>query len=98
MIATPAVVPGEPKAHLLAVADVLLELAEDIEMMGEALCRDGEVVGRHLPKLQAIDLIAQKQRSLAALLRADCPVSALAEIGMEELKVRLTGLMECDPL
>ena len=39
--------------------------------------------------LQAFDLIAQKQRALAALLRADCPVAALAALGLDELKLRL---------
>jgi hypothetical protein len=39
--------------------------------------------------LQAIDLIAQKQRSLARLLEADCPIQAIEQIGLDVLRDRL---------
>ena len=41
--------------------------------------------------LQAIDLIAQKQRWLATLLKADCPISAVHTIGVEALKARFAA-------
>lgn len=84
--------PGRRKAHLAAVADVLDELAADIELLGAVLCADPVLVDRHMQELQAIDLITQKQRSLGMLLRADCPVSALSSIGLEDLKKRLQQL------
>lgn len=84
----------EARPHLSAVADALLDLSLDIEMLGTALCANAEVVQRHVEELQAIDLIAQKQRSLAALLRADCPRSALSDISLDELRTRLHELVE----
>lgn len=74
---------------LAAVADILSELGNEIEELGVTLCLDPEVASRHMEALQAFDLIAQKQRGLAALLGAKCPVTALAALGLEELKERL---------
>lgn len=80
------------KAHLAAVADVLHELSDDIEMLGAVLCTDSSLMACHMQELQTVDLIAQKQRALAMLLRADCPVSALSTIGLDDLKRRLEQL------
>jgi len=74
---------------LAAVADILGELGNEIEALGVSLCCDPAVATAHMEALQAFDLIAQKQRGLAALLRADCPVTALAALGLDELKLRL---------
>jgi hypothetical protein len=74
---------------LAAVADILGELGNEVEALGVSLCCDPAVAASHMEALQAFDLIAQKQRGLAALLRADCPVSALAALGLDELKIRL---------
>jgi hypothetical protein len=77
-------------AHLTTVADVLHELAAEIEELGTTLCLDMAVLTRHSGTLQSIDLIAQKQRWLATLLRADCPLSAVNTIGVEALKARFS--------
>lgn len=82
----------EAKAHLLAVAHILAELSKDMESLGEVLCTDPTFAHRHMVELQAIDLISQKQRSLAAMLEADCPVSAVASVGLEELASKLKVL------
>lgn len=74
---------------LAAVADVLGELSNEVEQLGVTFCLDPDVAARHVGALQAFDMIAQKQRGLAALLRADCPITALAELGLDELKQRL---------
>lgn len=74
---------------LAAVAEILGELGNEVEALGVSLCRDPELVARHVEALQSFDLIAQKQRGLAALLRADCPVTARAALGLEELRLRL---------
>lgn len=94
---------GQPPAgsaragpHILAVADVLLDLSLDIETLGTALCSNVDVVQRHVQELQTIDLIAQKQRSLAAVLRADCPKSALSNVSLDELRTRLGELLATD--
>ncbi|WP_201742530.1 hypothetical protein [Novosphingobium ovatum] len=75
-------------AHLLTVSDILLELASEIEELGTALCIDPDIMARHISALQSIDLIAQKQRWLSTLLRADCPVAAAGSIDVEALKAR----------
>lgn len=87
----------ETRRHLNAIAEILAELADDIELIGASLCKDPEFVEGRFSELQGIDLIAQKQKSLATLLRADCPVTALEQIGLEELRgrlLRLTGERE----
>lgn len=80
--------PAHIAAHLTTVADILVELAVDIEDLGARLCNDPNVITNHLGQLQAIDLIAQKQRWLSTMLRADCPLTAVDTIGVEALKQR----------
>ncbi|RVU07854.1 hypothetical protein EOE18_01905 [Novosphingobium umbonatum] len=78
-------------AHLTTVADVLHELASEIEELGTTLCMDPAIIAHHVGTLQSIDLIAQKQRWLATLLKADCPLSAVNTIGVEALKARFAS-------
>ena len=75
-------------AHLTTVSDVLNELSGEIEDLGAALCTDPAIITRHVAQLQSIDLIAQKQRWLATMLRADCPLAAVDTIGVEALRQR----------
>ena len=72
----------------LEIASVLDELSAEIEALGATLCADSMICDRHTITLQAIDFIAQNQRSLAQLLRASCPDAAIEGIGMESLKAR----------
>jgi len=78
-------------AHLTTVADVLTELAAEIEELGTTLCMDPAILNHHIGTLQSIDLIAQKQRWLATLLQADCPLHAVNTIGVEALKARFAS-------
>ena len=78
-------------AHLMTVAEVLHELSFEIEELGTSLCVDPAIIANHMDTLQAIDLIAQKQRWLATLLKADCPISAVHTIGVEALKARFAA-------
>lgn len=89
--------PAERQAYLAAVARILDELAGEIELLGAALCADPALVARHLEHLQAFDLITQKQRALGELLRADCPVSALSLIDLEDLKRRVEQIVAAEP-
>jgi len=84
----PALPPAHIAAHLTTVADVLCELSGEIEGLGATLCTDPAIIARHVAQLQSIDLIAQKQRWLATMLRADCPLSAVDTIGVEALRER----------
>ncbi len=74
---------------LAAVSEILSELGDEVEALAVLLCCDPAVAAGHMEALQAFDHIAQKQRGLAALLRAECPASALAALGLEALKQRL---------
>jgi len=71
------------------IAAVLDELAEEVEALGAQLCVDMDIAMRHMDILQAIDLIAQKQRSLAGLLTADCPAAGVERIAIDVLRDRL---------
>ena len=75
--------------HLAAAAQILGELSNEIEELGARLCSDPAIAALHMTDLQAVDLIAQKQRSIADLIRAECLVSAVESIGVESLKHRL---------
>jgi hypothetical protein len=71
------------------IAAVLEELSQEVEALGASLCGDMDIAMRHLAALQTIDLIAQKQRSLASLLEADCPETGIEQIAIDTLRDRL---------
>lgn len=83
---------NEPDAHLKEMSVMLGEISTQLEKLGEVLCHDAEFVSRHVQELQAIDLIAQKQRALAKVLGAECPVTALDGVGLEEIVARFKAL------
>lgn len=80
--------PRAPR-HLGAAAEILAELAAELEELGARLCGDPEVAERHMTELQAIDLIVQKQQHLSDLLTAKCPYDAVEKMRIEELKHRI---------
>jgi hypothetical protein len=82
----------EPK--FTAMAEVLGELGTEIEALGEVLCRDEGFAARHMRELQAIDLIAQKQRALAAIIAAGFSETEMRRISLEALRARFCGFME----
>lgn len=84
----------KPAAHLVAphlaiTAGILAELAAQIETLGGRLCADPAVAANHIDELQQIDLIAQKTLHLAELLIADCPITAVEAMRLDELKQRI---------
>jgi len=102
MIAQSHPMQGEPVAGFVpaappedvdvnTIAKVLTELSFEIEALGNLLCSDMNFAMQHMEQLQAIDLISQKQRSLATLLEADCPKAAMSGIGLDALVKRLRG-------
>lgn len=82
----------EPK--FMAMADVLGELGSEIEALGEVLCRDEDFAGRHMRELQAIDLIAQKQRALAAIIAAGFSAAEISRISLDALRSRFGGFID----
>jgi len=77
--------------ELNRVAAVLESLAYEIETLGHDLCGDPDMLARHIGELQRFDRIAQFQRELAGLLRADCHHTALSQLRMDELVELLAG-------
>ncbi|MFM5931387.1 MAG: hypothetical protein ACKOPQ_10795 [Novosphingobium sp.] len=84
--------PDDARLHITAVAELLTEISNEIEALGAVLCTDPNFAARHMQELQAIDLISQKQKSLAMILEADCPVAAVSDVRLEELAHRLRAL------
>lgn len=82
----------EPK--FTAMAEVLGELGSEIESLGEVLCRDEDFAARHMRELQAIDLIAQKQRALAAIVAAGFSAVEMRRISLEALRHRFCGFID----
>ncbi|WP_394730335.1 hypothetical protein [Altererythrobacter sp. GH1-8] len=68
-----------------AIAASLKETAHLIESLGTQLCADPHVVAEFLDCLQSIDLATQTLRCNAAVLVADCPVSAAREVKLQKL-------------
>lgn len=87
----PDLVPPNVATHR-QIALVLEELAQEVETLGASLCGDIDVAMRHMDSLQSIDLIAQKQRSLARLLNADCLETEVERIGLDILRERMRML------
>jgi hypothetical protein len=84
----------EPKFH--AMAEVLNELGAEIEALGEVFCRDAGFAGKHMRELQAIDLIAQKQRALATILAAGFSEAEMRRISLDALHARFCGFLGDD--
>lgn len=82
----------EPK--FMAMAEVLGELGSEIESLGEVLCRDEDFAARHMRELQAIDLIAQKQRVLASILSHGFNATEMRRISLEALRHRFGGFID----
>lgn len=82
----------EPK--FLAMAEVLNELGTEVEALGEVLCRNAAFADRHCRELQAIDLIAQKQRALAAILAAGFSEDEMRRVSLDALRERFCGFLE----
>lgn len=77
---------------LSAVADELSSLARRIENLGASAASDSGFAARNMTLLQEVDLIAQTQNELAAVLRvlADHgPDRALSGVRLEALAERL---------
>ena len=78
----------------MTMAEVLGELGCEIEALGEVLCRDEHFAARHMRELQAIDLIAQKQRALAAIIAAGFSAVEMNRISLDALRGRFSGFID----
>lgn len=83
-----------PASVTKGVAEVLAELAQEIELLGATLCGHPGFAADHMDELQAIDLIAQKLGTLSGLLRADCAVTAIGGVQLDALRERFAHLAQ----
>lgn len=74
----------------LRVAEEVELAARHIEQVGAALVADPAFLHRHGATLQALDLINQNLRHLAAVVAAADKEAAAGRISLEELRRRLT--------
>lgn len=74
----------------LRVAEEMELAARHIEQVGDALVGDPAFLHRHGAALQALDLINQNLRHLAAVVAAADKEGAAERISLEELRRRLT--------
>jgi len=61
-----------------------------LEEMGDELATDIEVVSSHGVALQTVDIVMQIMGHIANVVRAQDQVQAVADIGMHDLKVKLS--------
>lgn len=78
---------------MATIIEILREVADEIELLGEVLCGDEEFVDRHINKLQAIDLLAQTQRVMATLLERNLSAEAIEEVCLDALRQRLFAVL-----
>jgi hypothetical protein len=88
--------PPLPPALVATDDQLMLSLAEEleyvrrmIEIMGDTLCADPIVVGRHMTALQTVDIAGQILGHVAKVVRSSDPAGAVENIGMCDLKGRL---------
>ena len=74
-----------------------LRLSEELEyarrvldIAGDQICADRLAMTRHAVALQSLDKVGQMLGHIAAVIRSSDPASAVDDIGMGDLKARLT--------
>jgi hypothetical protein len=72
------------------ISDEIKYVARLIESMGDQLAGDPVILHKHAKSLQNIDLANQILSHLADIVTADDPAARVAEIGMTDLRARLT--------
>ena len=81
----------EPSQLDLLLAAELDHARDMLMMMGDELALSQEIVAEHGTALQAVDIVGQMLGHIANVVRADDRNSAIARIGMCELKTKLTA-------
>jgi PilZ domain len=71
------------------LAEELEHVARLLEGLGDELAEDVTITARHGRALQNLDIATQTLGHVGAVIRSSDPRSAIAEIGMEELRRRL---------
>ena len=81
----------DPSQIDLLLAAELDHARDMLMMMGDELAMSTEIVAEHGTALQAVDIVGQMLGHIANVVRAEDRRSAIARIGMCELKTKLTA-------
>ena len=84
---------GTDAAAIRSVARILDRLGHDIELLGVELSGDADMMRRHSQLIQSVDHIAQQQRCLADILRADAPADAIDRLPLADLTHELRNIL-----
>jgi hypothetical protein len=72
------------------LADELLYARRMVEHMGDTLSNDPAVIARHMVALQTVDVVGQMLGHIAKVIATSNREEAVAQVGMADLKARLT--------
>ncbi|MBB4642142.1 hypothetical protein [Rhizorhapis suberifaciens] len=78
-------------AVMNAIAAELEAARHSMEQLGLALCLDPHLAQAHLPALQSLDELGQRQTCLAQILRSSDMAGAVKQIPLDALRDRMMG-------
>jgi hypothetical protein len=84
--------PSLPSNDLLylRIGEELDYVRRMLDVMGDQFCGDPILLRRHAVALQSLDIVGQILRQVGNVIRSSDPHSAVDDIGMVDLKARLT--------
>jgi hypothetical protein len=84
--------PPSPSTDVLylRIGEELDYVRRMLDVMGDQLCGDPILLRRHAVALQSLDIVGQILRQVGNVIRSSDPHSAVNDIGMVDLKARLT--------
>jgi hypothetical protein len=74
----------------LRIGEELDYVRRMLNVMGDQLCGDPILIRRHAVALQSLDIVTQILRHVGNVIRSSDPHSTVDDIGMVDLKARLT--------
>jgi len=88
----PRPLPPSPSNDVLylRIGEELDYVRRMLDVMGDQLCGDAILIRRHAVALQSLDIVGQILRHVGNVIRSSDPHSAVDDIGMVDLKARLT--------
>ena len=74
----------------LRIGEELDYVRRMLDVLGDQLCEDPILIRRHAVPLQSLDIVGQILRHIGNVIRSSDPHSTVDDIGMVDLKARLT--------
>ena len=86
----PVAAPPDKALLYSRVGEELAYIRRQLDAIGERFSSDPILIRRHAVVLQSLDIVGQVLGHIGNVVRSNDPHSAVAEIGMGDLKARLT--------